>query len=451
MITDVNRKTPSMKSELQKKLKSYASLTAGATLFASSANATVQTGSINKTINDLHYYLANYNYSIDLDSDGVIDFIIGEGHNIGGYCPIPLGNFYGLTPFFYGVNGEIITNGTANSNGWIDPNCSWLYNQAGAITSLNYIDQLSSGVIINSTKSFSKNTRLCKNMAISLTFGSTYSYNRYGNWSADSQTNYIGVRFNISGNTHYGWIRVTLNNLNHELIIHDYAYEDTPNTPINAGQMFIAPPPATNPTAIVNGGNIDLNFYTSTGEKAISDYRLFVVKEGTTFGLTEAEANSNYVSITPDGSPNYTHTFTTGTVDTDGNTVLKPSSTLDINGQQLSANQNYNVYVLNIAKTPYATQNSLSTPSNTFTISTVGLSSIDNNFKLHYANNNLNINIDNSFINATLKVYNTLGQIVLEDKIYSSNNSFELNQNQGIYIVTIQKGEAILSEKILIM
>lgn len=56
------------------------------------------------------------------------------------------------------------------------------------------------------------------------------------------QTAYIGFKFLISGQTHYGWARVTLdynaNTPKRRLIAHlsGYAYETTPDMPIKAGQ-----------------------------------------------------------------------------------------------------------------------------------------------------------------------------------------------------------------------
>jgi hypothetical protein len=48
---------------------------------------------------------------------------------------------------------------------------------------------------------------------------------------------YVGVRFEISGATHYGWIRVSCTTGSTSGTIHSYAYETTPNTSIIAGDM----------------------------------------------------------------------------------------------------------------------------------------------------------------------------------------------------------------------
>ncbi len=46
---------------------------------------------------------------------------------------------------------------------------------------------------------------------------------------------YIGATFKLGANIHYGWIRVNWTSSTKTLIVKDYAYEDVPNTSINAG------------------------------------------------------------------------------------------------------------------------------------------------------------------------------------------------------------------------
>lgn len=49
---------------------------------------------------------------------------------------------------------------------------------------------------------------------------------------------YIGVEFDVSGSTHYGWIRVDVADSSNFIVL-DYAYESTPNTPIAAGDSTL--------------------------------------------------------------------------------------------------------------------------------------------------------------------------------------------------------------------
>ncbi|MGM5470096.1 T9SS type A sorting domain-containing protein [Flavobacteriaceae bacterium LMO-SS05] len=62
------------------------------------------------------------------------------------------------------------------------------------------------------------------------------------NWCDPTTDKYLGLRFNISGQTHYGWARVSVYQLpgtgdypNSGWAISGYAYEEDANTPILAG------------------------------------------------------------------------------------------------------------------------------------------------------------------------------------------------------------------------
>lgn len=62
----------------------------------------------------------------------------------------------------------------------------------------------------------------------------TYSNVRTGG-KFKGKKGYLGVRFQISGETHYGWIRFMADDDLKNGRIMDWAYEDQPNTPIKAG------------------------------------------------------------------------------------------------------------------------------------------------------------------------------------------------------------------------
>ena len=73
------------------------------------------------------------------------------------------------------------------------------------------------------------------------------SQSHYGNWDADNQIKYCGVSFykdDGSGDKVYGWIKIQRLTKGSGKII-DWAYEDTINTPIAAGDTGPVPEPAT--------------------------------------------------------------------------------------------------------------------------------------------------------------------------------------------------------------
>jgi hypothetical protein len=55
----------------------------------------------------------------------------------------------------------------------------------------------------------------------------------YGYWG--SNRDYLGLRFNIAGQTHYGWIQMYLPATEGAGFVEGFAYETEPNTPILAG------------------------------------------------------------------------------------------------------------------------------------------------------------------------------------------------------------------------
>jgi hypothetical protein len=64
------------------------------------------------------------------------------------------------------------------------------------------------------------------------------SYSTGGPWAGNSPNQYLGVRFLIDGETHYGWIRMTVYTSVNEVstTITGYAYNTVPNQSLKAGE-----------------------------------------------------------------------------------------------------------------------------------------------------------------------------------------------------------------------
>jgi hypothetical protein len=64
-----------------------------------------------------------------------------------------------------------------------------------------------------------------------------------GYWK-NERNNYLGIQFTIAGQTHYGWVRLTVsrfchsNDENPAFLMTGYAYETIPNKPITAGETY---------------------------------------------------------------------------------------------------------------------------------------------------------------------------------------------------------------------
>lgn len=98
----------------------------------------------------------------------------------------------------------------------------------------NRMARLSSGATIDGSSPFG---------------GGTFVYFDYENdsgypWNTgvDGTTGYIGLRFAISGQTHYGWAQFTYNDVSNNIILRDFAYQDVAGAAIVAGASAIPEP-----------------------------------------------------------------------------------------------------------------------------------------------------------------------------------------------------------------
>jgi len=90
-----------------------------------------------------------------------------------------------------------------------------------------YLDPMTSGTAINSSSNWG-------NSSLNPLIADIYSANFQG-----VGERYVGCKFTLGTNTHYGWVRVSFDT-ELTLIVKDYAYESTPNTPINAGDKGVS-------------------------------------------------------------------------------------------------------------------------------------------------------------------------------------------------------------------
>jgi hypothetical protein len=107
--------------------------------------------------------------------------------------------------------------------------------KARVIESNNYALALARGANIGRSGPFSVGYGAYIENTFVLTNGTKYSN---GNWGDDSQNRYLGVRFFINGKVHFGWVRLTVNTSQQQLMtatITAYAYETVPNRRILAG------------------------------------------------------------------------------------------------------------------------------------------------------------------------------------------------------------------------
>jgi len=198
-------RTPSTLSPaLSHRLNLYA-LTASAA--GVSLLALVQPSEARVVYTDTHNVIrTNGIYGLDLNHDGIIDFLIQER---------------GFLFSSSGYNGlrakEAFGNAVEGSN--------------GIAAALSQGARIGSGQqFISSTNSFGE---ALFNVACSVDSGCS----TVGKWG-NVRNRYLGLRFRIDGKTHYGWARLSVEVQGHKItaVLTGYAYESIPGRAIYAGQ-----------------------------------------------------------------------------------------------------------------------------------------------------------------------------------------------------------------------
>ncbi|MGH9493883.1 MAG: hypothetical protein ACRD3B_02700 [Candidatus Sulfotelmatobacter sp.] len=195
-------------------LYSVAALTAGVSLLALAKPAE---GSV--VVTKTNISLTNGGQaSIDINKDGTNDFFLSVG--AGGYDHSFYATF-AVTP----LAGGKVTGG--NSRGVLGP----------------YASALAKGANVGPSAHFSSSVgreRIIVERTAGFVSGSS-GHSSYGKWGNVSNR-YLGVKFLIKGQTHYGWIRLSVQ-WTHGLTatITAYAYETVANKKIGGGNAPDAP------------------------------------------------------------------------------------------------------------------------------------------------------------------------------------------------------------------
>ena len=173
-------------------------------------------------------------------------------------------------------------------------------------------------------------------------YGLEMAQSNFSSWSSNPYSNitgpwigvadkFLGLRFDIGGNPHYGWARLDVDAIPNRAVLKDYAYEDFSGTLINAGDEGGPAVDSTNTLVIADiAENYDtddlyLSFNMATDESNISEYRVFLVPIAnvSTFGYHKVitSPSSDYYSVTPSGT-NFSGTLNAGINDYNGDEVI---------------------------------------------------------------------------------------------------------------------------------
>lgn len=188
--------------QLSKRLKQYAGIAAAMTGVATTANAQVVYTDVSP---DETYGMGQGPRAIDMNSDSAPDFALQMASNTSSGWYVGM-----ITPY---ATSQAANDAIGVSN---------LIGYAYALSTSYMIS--AAGVFIASDSRF--------------VIASDWGGNPYGYFT--STPAYMGVRFNVGSNTHYGWIRLSgTNGGTVTATLYDYAYESTPNVGIAAGDMGV--------------------------------------------------------------------------------------------------------------------------------------------------------------------------------------------------------------------
>lgn len=270
-----------MNKNVQRKLSAYAATTAGAVALAGSADAQVIHVDINPdtaahdsvyydldmngdAIPELHFTAFDYQTPYGLVNIAEVD-VLGDTNNA------VMGSlYYGYYPFPFALNNGDSVSGT--SPDWQNKTIN---------NGVQYLGVMS-------------------------------AYGNYANWIGVSDK-YLGVRFKIGANTHYGWVRISVTADVDSIIIKEYAYQLLPGVGITAGQLVGTGPDAQNDpirifasgntivlqnTQVEKGGNVRI--YNTTGQAV---YEGKLTSDNMRIGLDNSAPGIYFIEVVrPDGS-----------------------------------------------------------------------------------------------------------------------------------------------------
>jgi hypothetical protein len=131
------------------------------------------------------------------------------------------------------------------------------------VAGYNYVSRLSAGAVIDA----SANLITLNDPPDGPTVGWMADSNGFPNSqfvAAPNNTGYVGVRFVIAGQNHFGWMRLTVNPQGmaganpRAITLHEWAYESTPNAGITTGAI---PEPATTSLGLLALGSVGLSLH----------------------------------------------------------------------------------------------------------------------------------------------------------------------------------------------
>lgn len=261
---------------------------------------------------------------------------------------------------------------------------------------------------------------------------------------------YIGMRFEVDGNAHYGWIRVRLNQTDVDdmpgLIVKELAWNATPDAPapINLHVGTAQFPTLADVGETNTAADLQLHFEKPEDESNVVVYRVMLYTGYVAPTLAEANAVT---------AERYTQVLPTG----DDITINFNETTLDINGNPLISGTYYQAIILSIPDGIIVTGSDLSLPSNHRDYilreapfaEDIYLSSTGYDDDITGLNGNFNMNYINV---SSVRAYITDGLAVVEELLtLDSNYYMELTPVVGGNLVSFTADKLIYPSSIPVL
>ena len=237
------------KQDFNQRLKAYSALSSGV-LLASVAGAQIVYTDVSP---DVTINSTNSHYDGDMNNNSTPDFRIMHQPINSTFTTV------GGMPITAYATGDAIV-AIAGNNG--------IVGSTGSLYGITYYapSVLNLNAPINSTANWQTNTAsygthtLGADLFIETAGGFVTMSESIGNWLGETNK-YLGVKFSIGANTHYGWIRLDVALDATSAVIKDFAYDATPDAPILAGDMITTSIPELGEILFwKQQNNISLNF-----------------------------------------------------------------------------------------------------------------------------------------------------------------------------------------------